>query len=99
MGILLVVMVVIVLIAIAVRALKSYEAELRRNPSAPAAGETADTFLYAEAGDPGSSDHTSGHSLHHVDPGCPDSHHEICDVGGHSGFDIGHGGFDGGGHH
>jgi hypothetical protein len=101
MGILLVVVVVLGLIAIAAPVWKGYEAELRRNPGNSSTNDSVATILLADAGDPGSSGHTSTtHSLHYVDPGCTDSHHAAgCDVSGHGGFDGGHGGFDGGGHH
>jgi hypothetical protein len=93
------IIVVAVLIANAVRALKSYVAQLRRDASSPADGEAADAFLFdaSETGSPHPA--SAGHSYDQGDPGCAGTHHGACDVGGHSGFDAGHGGFDIGGHH
>jgi hypothetical protein len=99
MAILLMVVVVVALIAFGIRTLKSYEAELRQNPGTPGDGKATDGFLFeaSEAGSPHSA--SAGHSSHQGDPGCAGSHHGGCDIGVHSGFDAGHGGFDGGGHH
>jgi hypothetical protein len=100
MGILLYVIVAIGLIAIALRALKSYEAELRTRSGRPGGSDAIDPFLFPEV-DSASSNHASvDHHSHQGGLDCGGSHHGGCDVGGHSGFDSGHGGFDsGGGHH
>ena len=85
MGFVFLAIIVIVSLLLAVRAWKSYEAEVRRNPS----GSAIDPLTFAPIEDLSSS-HTQ--SLQHGDFGCGGAHHSGCDPGGH-------GGFDGGSHH
>jgi hypothetical protein len=93
MGILLVVLVVLALIAVTIPVWKSYESELRGNPSSRSTNDSAEGILLSDAGDPGPVGHTSAsHSPHPADLTCEDAHHP-------ADCEIGHGGFDGGGHH
>jgi hypothetical protein len=89
---------VVVWLAVLIGLLVSIRRDRRRTPERV----KTDGFFDATSLDPivdaGSHEVTS-HSSHHGDSGCGDTHHSGCDVGGHSGFDGGHGGFDVGGHH
>jgi hypothetical protein len=87
MGFILLGVLVLVSIALVIRGWRNYEAELRKTPNS---GDS--TYPFAAVGDAGPiTQATIGHSTHHGDFGCADSHHGGCDSGGH--------GFDGGGHH
>jgi hypothetical protein len=97
MDILLLVVIVGVLLGLAIRAWKGYEIELRKDPGNLSRSESFDP-LPLELGGVSSPDAHHAHTTHQVDSSCTDSHHGGCDVGGHS-FDVGHGGFDGDGHH
>jgi hypothetical protein len=96
MEILLLVILGCILLALAVRAWRSYESELRKTFGAPNVSVSFDALPFEDF----SSSNTSHiQSAHHGDFGCADAHHSACDGGGHGGFDAGHVGFDGGGHH
>ena len=96
MEILLLVILVCILLALAVRAWRSYEIELRKTFGAPNVSLSFDPLPFEDF----SSSNTSPiQSAHHGDCGCVDAHDSSCDGGGHGGFDAGHVGFDGGGHH
>jgi hypothetical protein len=87
MGILLLVVVVLISLALTVKAWRGYEAVFHRNP-----GVGSDS-IGPIPGEP-LVDGNSSSDLSHT-------HHGGTDCGGfhHGGCDVGHGGFDGGGHH
>jgi len=98
-GIFLLIVVFLASLALTVRTWKSYVEEVRKSGDAPGDSEPIEPLLVELSQDSGSSGaipHTP--STHHgLD--CAESHHGVCDVGGHGGLDGGHGGFDFGGHH
>jgi hypothetical protein len=80
MEILLLVILVCILLALAVRAWKNYEIELRKTFGAPNVSVSFDPLPFEDF----SSSNTSPiQSAHHGDCGCVDAHDSACDGGGH----------------
>ncbi len=85
-------------LAVLIGLLVSIRRDRRRNRRRVGTDGFFDATFLEPMGEAGSPEATS-HSSHHGDLGCVDTHHGGCDVGEHSGFDAGHGGFGAGGHH
>ena len=94
MGIAITIVVVVALLIAARSAIKSYRVEVSKGSPLP--NSSIDAMIFSDD-EPSTSDSPHSHGGHHFDPGCVDSHHSGCEVGGHDSFDAGHGDF--GGHH
>jgi len=90
------IVIVVALVIVALSAIKDYRAEASKSSASPLPDGSIDPMSFLDVGC-SSADSPHSHSGHHFDPGCIDSHHSGCDVGGHDSFDAGHGDF--GGHH